>query len=91
MRRFPIWVYILAILAVIGIFTVGFKSILSSVIVSVIVILLIWLVFRFFSTKPPKDDKYQAAVKQSQKLRAKQQPTRKKRKTSLKVIDGKKK
>ncbi|AQY51096.1 hypothetical protein HB943_05670 [Listeria weihenstephanensis] len=91
MRNLPIWFYILAIFAVIGIFYVGFKSIISSLVVSIILILIIWLLFRFFSNRPKKDDKYQAAVKQSQKMRAKNQPQTKKRKTSLKVIDGKKK
>ncbi|MBC6308089.1 hypothetical protein HCJ66_00850 [Listeria sp. FSL L7-1582] len=91
MRKFPIWFYILAILAVIGIFFVGFKSIISSLVVSIILILIIWLLFRFLGNRPKKDDKYQAAVKQSQKLRAKNNPQTKKRKTSLKVIDGKKK
>ncbi|MBC1473088.1 hypothetical protein HB852_00465 [Listeria grandensis] len=91
MRRFPIWFYILAIFAILGIFYVGFKSLISSLVVSVIFILILWLLLRFWGNQPKKDDKYQAAVKQSQKLRAKNQPQTKKRKTSLKVIDGKKK
>lgn len=91
MRKFPIWFYILAIFAVIGIFFVGFKSIISSLVVSITLVLLIWLLFRFLGNRPKKDDKYQSAVKQSQKLRAQKRPQTKKRKTSLKVIDGKKK
>ncbi|EUJ51188.1 hypothetical protein PROCOU_03799 [Listeria rocourtiae FSL F6-920] len=83
MRKFPIWFYILAIFAVIGIFFVGFKSIISSLVVSIILVLLIWLLFRFLGNRPKKGDKYQSAVKQSQKLRAQKRPQTKKTKNFL--------
>ncbi|CAM2361432.1 hypothetical protein IA817_01925 [Listeria seeligeri] len=90
MKKYPLIVIILLALVGIGLLMGGFKSFFTLIISVLIGTLIFTLIFRLLSNKKT-DSTYQKAVKQSKNLHGDKKKTKKKRKSSFKVIDGGKK
>ncbi|MBC1363573.1 hypothetical protein HB797_04815 [Listeria welshimeri] len=90
MKKFPLIVIVLLALVGIGLLMGGFKSFFLLVISVIIGTLIFTLLLRLFASRKT-DSNYQKAVKQSKNLHDSKKKTKKKRKSSFKVIDGGKK
>ncbi|MBC1971571.1 hypothetical protein HCJ75_01785 [Listeria welshimeri] len=86
MKKFPLIVIVLFALVGIGLLMGGFKSFFLLIISVIIGTLIFTLLLRLFASRKT-DSNYQKAVKQSKNLH----DSKKKRKSSFKVIDGGKK
>ncbi|MBF2472621.1 hypothetical protein IA868_05525 [Listeria welshimeri] len=90
MKKFPLIVIVLFALVGIGLLMGGFKSFFLLIISVIIGTLIFTLLLRLFASRKT-DSNYQKAVKQSKNLHDSKKKTKKKRKSSFKVIDGGKK
>ncbi|MBC1243358.1 hypothetical protein IA938_05340 [Listeria welshimeri] len=90
MKKFPLIVIVLLALVGIGLLMGGFKSFFLLIISVIIGTLIFTLLLRLFASRKT-DSNYQKAVKQSKNLNDSKKKTKKKRKSSFKVIDGGKK
>ncbi|MBC2301896.1 hypothetical protein HB796_06890 [Listeria welshimeri] len=90
MKKFPLIVIVLLTLVGIGLLMGGFKSFFLLIISVIIGTLIFTLLLRLFASRKT-DSNYQKAVKQSKNLHDSKKKTKKKRKSSFKVIDGGKK
>ncbi|MBC1394919.1 hypothetical protein HB785_01775 [Listeria welshimeri] len=90
MKKFPLIVIVLLALVGIGLLMGGFKSFFLLIISVIIGTLIFTLLLRLFASRKT-DSNYQRAVKQSKNLHDSKKKTKKKRKSSFKVIDGGKK
>ncbi|MBC1673891.1 hypothetical protein HB956_01990 [Listeria welshimeri] len=90
MKKFPLIVIVLLALVGIGLLMGGFKSFFLLIISVIIGTLIFTLLLRLFASRKT-DSNYQKAVKQSKNLHDSKKKTKKKRKSSFKVIDGDKK
>ncbi|MBC1965994.1 hypothetical protein HCJ74_02435 [Listeria welshimeri] len=90
MKKFPLIVIVLLALVGIGLLMGGFKSFFLLIISVIIGTLILTLLLRLFASRKT-DSNYQKAVKQSKNLHDSKKKTKKKRKSSFKVIDGGKK
>ncbi|MBC1462566.1 hypothetical protein [Listeria welshimeri] len=90
MKKFPLIVIVLLALVGIGLLMGGFKSFFLLIIFVIIGTLIFTLLLRLFASRKT-DSNYQKAVKQSKNLHDSKKKTKKKRKSSFKVIDGGKK
>ncbi|MBC1377518.1 hypothetical protein HB829_05570 [Listeria innocua] len=90
MKKYPLIVIVLLALVGIGLLMGGFKSFFILLISILIGTLIFTLLLRLFSNRKT-DTNYQKAVKQSKNLHDPKKKTKKKRKSSFKVIDGGKK
>lgn len=90
MKKFPLIVIVLLALVGIGLLMGGFKSFFLLIISVIIGTLIFILLLRLFASRKT-DSNYQKAVKQSKNLHDSKKKTKKKRKSSFKVIDGGKK
>ncbi|MBC1685248.1 hypothetical protein HB961_05395 [Listeria welshimeri] len=90
MKKFPLIVIVLLALVGIGLLMGGFKSFFLLIISVIIGTLIFTLLLRLFASRKT-DSNYQKAVKQSKILHDSKKKTKKKRKSSFKVIDGGKK
>ncbi|MBC1281765.1 hypothetical protein HB768_01715 [Listeria welshimeri] len=87
MKKFPLIVIVLLALVGIGLLMGGFKSFFLLIIFVIIGTLIFTLLLRLFASRKT-DSNYQKAVKQSKNLHDSKKKTKKKRKSSFKVIDG---
>lgn len=90
MKKFPLIVIVLLALVGIELLMGGFKSFFLLIISVIIGTLIFTLLLRLFASRKT-DSNYQKAVKQSKNLHDSKKKTKKKRKSSFKVIDGGKK
>ncbi|CAM4269649.1 hypothetical protein AABM06_09965 [Listeria ivanovii] len=90
MKKYPLIVIFLLVLVGIGLLMGDFKSFFILAVSLLIGTIIFTLIFRLLSNKKT-DSNYQKAVKQSKNLHADKKKTKKKRKSSFKVIDGGKK
>ncbi|EBF5114393.1 hypothetical protein FHZ94_00790 [Listeria monocytogenes] len=90
MKKYSLIVIILLALVGIGLLMGGFKSFFTLIISVLIGTLIFTLLLRLFTNRKT-DSNYQKAVKQSKNLHDPKKKTKKKRKSSFKVIDGGKK
>ncbi|MBC2038257.1 hypothetical protein [Listeria marthii] len=91
MKKYPLIVIVLLALVGIGLLMGGFKSFLVLIISVLVGTLIFTLLLRLFANRKKTDSNYQKAVKQSKNLHDPKKKTKKKRKSSFKVIDGGKK